>query len=208
MRLHRWLTGAAVLAASLGITAPAMAQSSAPVLASHSASAIRHHPSTVSTDQARRNPVNSLLQSTYTGNFSGGNGGGYFVDTGSFDRLDMADVGTVSSASCYPFTCGNGLNNTYDGDTRYVFYYHGSSTCVNMSGNYTVSSTTCGGTHPYSEWVKTQHAVDGISGDSSWVNVGSSNAYSQGAYLLDNTRGGTDGVAGYGYSGESFVWSN
>jgi hypothetical protein len=176
----------------------------APVAASASTS-VGHAPQV--TQAKPDSPTNSLLWNTNTEHYQGGDGNGNFIDEGTFIHLDMGQIGNVSSAACSPFPCGGGLNNTYNGDPFYVMYYHGSSTCVNMQSSFTVSSTSCGGGHPYSYWVKTAHAVDGFSGHSSWVNVGYSGQQGQGEYLYAN-NGANDEAAPYGYSVESFIWTN
>jgi hypothetical protein len=168
------------------------------------------HTTALVRQQAKHDPVNSLLWNTYYKAYQGGDGHGNFIDQGTFDRLDMIGDGTVSSTDCAPFSCGGGLNNTYNGDGVYVAYYHGSNTCVSMSGSWTVSASgvNCSGNHYYSLWVKTQNPVDGQTGHSSWVNVGSSNYYGHGEYLSANGLGVTDEVDPYGYNTESFIWTN
>jgi hypothetical protein len=189
-----------IVGAALGLIAPVAASAS---------TSVGHAPASVS---AKHNPLNSLLYNTHYDAYQGGDGNGNFVDDGTYDRLDLINNGSVVSASSqYPFTPGSGMNATYDGDPIYVMYYTGSSNCVSMSGSWTVTgygTGACGGSHWYSAWVKTQNAVDGQTGHSSWVNVGASNAAGHGMYLYADGLGVTDQVAPYGYSVESFIWTN
>lgn len=124
--------------------------------------------------------------------------------SGAMQPQTLNYVGKVSNSSCWPFTCGNGANNYFDGHNVYVAYHTGTSYCWTLSGALAYyTNTSCGTSHPYSLWVQT----DAHNGQPwpwrTWVNVGATDgAGGKGQYLSDDFPGAQLEVADW-TSGEN-----
>ncbi len=122
---------------------------------------------------------NDHITNYMTGHDEGGNGSGKIVDNGTYNSFTAINVGTVSNVSCWPFTCGNGANNTYNGDNVWEWTETGSpNTCIQVSGSFLVTSSACGSGHDGSYFVSTK-APNGASGYHGLVSV----------YLTDSVGG-------------------
>lgn len=104
----------------------------------------------------------------------------WFVDEGGvLNPAALKFVGTVdgTNGNCWPFTCGNGANATFQGKNVYVNFRAGTSLCWQLeSVNQGYFSTSCGASHPYSMWVQAKAPDQLGSAYEGWVNVGATNA--------------------------------
>ena len=128
----------------------------------------------------------------------GGGTNGLYNDLAGSPEINLYFVGHVtdSGGGCWPFTCGNGANSYFNGDSVYVWYGSGSNNCVTatlVGSNWSADMTNsaCGNGHLYSYLVG-HAAFDGLSTSRSWADVGATDAQGgTGEYLHVTKDDGT-----------------
>lgn len=96
-------------------------------------------------------------------------------------------IGQVSASGCWPFTCGSGLNSTFNGESVWVFLNVTTANCIDMefSGNQATAQAcgpfTHGGAYPGQMFSWTS------SGE--LVNVYQSDYYGSGQFLMGQGAG-------------------